>query len=111
VLPAPRRTASGYRQYADDAVRRLRFIKRAQELGFALAEIQELLTLRVRHGEACAAVARKTRSKSALVEQKLRDLHRLKRTLERLARACDRRRATEECPVLEALEDHGVATR
>src|SRR6266581_4859338 len=54
LVPTPRRTASGYRQYTDDAVARLRFIKHAQELGFSLQEIQELLGLRVRHAAACA---------------------------------------------------------
>src|SRR2546427_283626 len=53
LFAAPKRTAAGYRQYADDAVARLRFIKHAQELGFSLREIQELLGLRVRHGAAC----------------------------------------------------------
>src|SRR2546425_2915207 len=56
LFPTPRRTPAGYRQYADDAVARLRFIKHAQELGFSLQEIQELLGLRVRHGAACDAV-------------------------------------------------------
>src|SRR5437773_491103 len=46
LFPTPRRTPAGYRQYADDAVARLRFIKHAQELGFSLQEIQELLGLR-----------------------------------------------------------------
>ncbi|HVH66362.1 MAG TPA: MerR family transcriptional regulator [Gemmatimonadales bacterium] len=109
LFAAPRRTASGYRQYAEDAVSRLRFIKHAQELGFSLQEIQELLGLRVRHGAACDAVERKTRHKTALVEQKIRDLQRLKRTLDRLAAACAARRPTDDCPILEALEDHGVA--
>ena len=111
VLPFPRRTPSGYRQYAGDAVRRLRFIKRAQELGFALTEIQELLALRVRDGDACAAVARKTREKSALVAQKIHGLQRIQRTLECLAEACAKRRSTDECPILETLDDHAVARR
>src|SRR2546425_9199169 len=59
LFPTPRRTPAGYRQYADDAVSRLRFIKHAQELGFSLQEIQELLGLRVRHGAACDVVERK----------------------------------------------------
>src|SRR5256884_4225392 len=46
LFPTPRRTPAGYRQYADEAVARLRFIKHAQELGFSLQEIQELLALR-----------------------------------------------------------------
>ena len=107
MFAAPRRTASGYRQYAQDAVSRLRFIKHAQELGFSLKEIQELLGLRVRHGAACDAVERKTRDKIDLVQQRIRDLQRMKRTLDRLAAACEARRPTDECPILEALADHG----
>ena len=108
LFPNPRRTPAGYRQYADDAVARLRFIKHAQELGFSLQEIQELLGLRVRHGAACDAVERKTRHKIEVVQQKIRDLQRMRHTLEQLAAACAARRATEECPILEALEDDGV---
>jgi MerR family mercuric resistance operon transcriptional regulator len=106
LVPTPRRTPSGYRQYTDDAVARLRFIKHAQELGFSLLEIQELLALRVRHGAACDVVERKTRQKIEVVQQKIRDFQRMKRTLERLAGACAVRRPTAECPILEVLEDH-----
>ncbi len=106
LFPSPRRTPSGYRQYAADAVARLRFIKHAQVLGFSLKEIQELLGLRVRHGTACDAVERKTRAKIDVVQQKIAGLERVKRTLERLAAACAARRPTDECPILEALEDH-----
>ena len=109
LVTAPRRTPSGYRQYAEDAVSRLRFIKHAQELGFSLQEIQELLGLRVRHAAACDAVERKTRQKIDVVQQKIRDLQRMNRTLEHLAAACAARRPTDDCPILEALEDHGVA--
>src|SRR5437867_6352731 len=110
LVATPRRTASGYRQYTDDAVARLRFIKHAQELGFSLQEIQELLGLRVRHGAACDAVERKTRQKIEVVQQKIRDFQRMKRTLERLAAACAVRRPTAECPILEVLEDHADAS-
>ena len=110
LVASPRRTASGYRQYTDDAVARLRFIKHAQELGFSLQEIQELLGLRVRHGAACDAVERKTRQKIEVVQQKIRDFQRMKRTLERLAAACAVRRPTAECPILEVLEDHADAS-
>src|SRR5213593_2263307 len=106
LLVAPRRSDSGYRQYAEDAVGRLRFIKHAKELGFSLREIQELLALRIRHRDACDTVERRTREKIELVEQTIRDLRRISRTLERLASACAARRPTDECPILEALEDH-----
>lgn len=106
LFPTPRRTLAGYRQYAADAVARLRFIKHAQDLGFSLQEIQELLKLRVRHRGACDAVARKARQKVEVVEHRIRDLRRMKRTLERLAAACATRRPTDDCPILEVLEDH-----
>lgn len=109
LFPRPRRTPSGYRQYAEEAVSRIRFIRHAQELGFSLQEIQELLGLRVRHGAACDAVERKTRDKIAVVQQKIRDLQQMQRTLEQLADACTARRPTDECPILEAIADHGVA--
>lgn len=106
LFPTPRRTPAGYRQYSDDAVARLRFIKHAQNLGFSLQEIQELLGLRVRHGAACDAVERKTRRKIEVVQQRIRDLQRMKRTLQRLAAACAARRPTDDCPILEVLEEH-----
>lgn len=106
LCPPPRRTPAGYRQYADDAVGRLRFIKHAQELGFSLNEIQDLLGLRVRHGAACDAVERQTRQKIEVIQQKIRDFQRMKRTLERLAAACAARRPTDDCPILEVLGDH-----
>jgi Hg(II)-responsive transcriptional regulator len=108
LLAPPPRSRSGYRQYSPDAVSRLRFIRHAQELGFSLKEVEELLGLRVvRNGAACAAVERSTRQKIERVEQKIASLQRMQHALERLAVACRTRRATEACPILEALEDHG----
>ena len=109
LFATPRRTAAGYRQYAEDAVTRLRFIKHAQELGFSLKEIQELLALQVRHDAACDPVERKTRQKIVVVERKIRDLERMRETLEQLAAACASRRPTDDCPILEALEDRVVS--
>ena len=111
LFATPQRTPAGYRQYPVDAVTRLRFIKHAQELGFSLKEIQELLALRVRHGAACDTVEQKTRHKIELVERKIRDLERIRETLEDLAEACASRRPTDDCPILEALEDHAVSDR
>jgi MerR family copper efflux transcriptional regulator len=105
LLATPRRTAAGYRQYQEDVVPRIRFIKRAQELGFTLEQITELLALRVRHGEACGEVSRRATVKIAVVQEKLRELENLKRALERLVEACHRRAPTAECPILEALEE------
>jgi MerR family transcriptional regulator, copper efflux regulator len=109
LFTTPRRTPSGYRQYAEEAVTRLRFIKHAQELGFSLKEIEELLALRVRHGAACDPVERKARQKIELVERKIRHLERIRATLEQLAAACAARRPTDDCPILAALDDHAVS--
>lgn len=105
LLPVPARSPSGYRKYADDAVARLRFIKHAQDLGFSLQEIRELLALRARSQSACGAVERKTRQKIEVVRQRIRDLERINRILERLAAECAARRPTDDCPILEVLED------
>lgn len=105
ILAEPRRTDSGYRQYAAETAERLRFIKRAQQLGFSLEEIQELLELRVDDPSVCAAVEATTRRKITDVEQKIRELERLNRVLQRLAASCRARTPTAECPILEALSE------
>src|SRR2546430_17176567 len=105
MVAAPRRTASGYRQYGDDAVSRLRFIKHAQVLGFSLQEIQDLLGLRVRHGAACDVVERKTIQKIEVVQQRIRDLQRMKRTLERLGAGRAGPRPADAGPVPVGLGD------
>lgn len=105
LIPEPPRTAAGYRQYSVDDVRRIRFIQRAQELGFTLSEIKELLALRA-HPQAPTqgAVKQKTEEKIAEIEGKIRDLARMKLTLVELAAACDGEGIVSECPILEALE-------
>jgi len=104
MLAVPARTDTGYRQYDAEAVRRIRFIKHAQALGFSLKEIRDLLALRVRHGAACGAIERQTRKKIALIDDKLRELTALRRTLKGLVASCEARETTAECPVLEILE-------
>lgn len=109
LLPEPPRTPAGYRQYDRDAVRRVRFIKRAQDLGFTLKEIDELLALQVRHGAACDEVEERVRLKIARVEEMMGELARVHRVLTALGGACRERRPTEECPILEVL-DHDELT-
>jgi MerR family mercuric resistance operon transcriptional regulator len=104
LISEPERTPSGYRRYADDVVRRVGFIKRAQELGFSLNEISDLLKLRVRSATVCAAVEKRARSKIAVVEEKIADLQRMKRVLRQLVAACETREPTGDCPILETLE-------
>lgn len=105
ILAEPARSPAGYRQYDLEAVARIRFIKRAQELGFTLEEISELLELRVEHGAACEAVEERARAKLGLVDQKIRQLTRIRGVLDDLVEACQRRQPTEDCPILEGLEE------
>ena len=79
IMPKPSRSESGYRQYSQEDVARIQFIKRAQELGFSLKEISELLTLRVDPDTTCGDVKERTEAKIKDVEEKIRDLHKMKR--------------------------------
>lgn len=111
LFPNAKRTPAGYRQYENEAVRRLKFVKRAQDLGFSLNDIKELLALRVRHGAACTAVEREVRQKIVPVEHMLNELSRVRDVLGRLADACHSRSPTEECPILQVLDDDAVTSR
>src|ERR687887_2907022 len=104
LLPKPPRTPDGYRTFGADAVRRLRFIKRAQELGFSLKEVKELLALRVDARTSCADVRRRAEAKIADIEQKLRGLRAMKRALVGLTAACAGRGPVSACPILESLD-------
>ena len=104
LLPKPPRTASGYRTFSPETVRRVQFIKRTQELGFSLKEIKELLALRLDPGTTCADVRGRAEEKVADIEQKIRDLRRMKNTLTELAVACPGRGATSACPILDSLD-------
>jgi len=105
LLPSPPRSTAGYRHYPPDAVDRLRFIRRAQELGFTLAEIIELLGLRIDEVSACGAVEARAREKLANVEDKIGDLRRIGDALTRLVEKCEAREPTSDCPILEELEE------
>ena len=107
LLPRPARTLTGYRTYSNETVRRLRFIKQAQMLGFSLREIAELLSLRMHPATTCGDIRRRARDKIATVDQKIEELHRIKNALSKLALACRGKGPTSECPIVEALENQG----
>jgi MerR family transcriptional regulator, copper efflux regulator len=104
LLPEPPRLESGYRMFPDDAVRRVRFIKRAQELGFSLAEIRELLSLRVDRKRDRAAVREIASAKLADIDQKIRSLEMMKHALMHLVDRCAGHGPASECPILEAID-------
>ena len=104
LLPSPPRTQSGYRLFPDDAVRRLQFIRRAQQLGFALKEIRDLLGLRFRPGTRCADVRERAEAKIAEINEKIRSLQAMRKALVRLVGACSGRGPVSDCPILESLD-------
>jgi len=109
LIEPPKRTEANYRVYPQRDIVRLRFIKRAKILGFTLKEIKELLSLRQDPSASKEDVKRQTEAKIADIEEKIRDLTRIKQTLEMLAECCDGRGPTSDCPILEALESgHGL---
>jgi Hg(II)-responsive transcriptional regulator len=101
-LLAPKtRLASGYRRYSAAEVARLRFIRRAQALGFTLNEIRELLALSSRRD--VARVKRAAQQKVADVEQRIASLQRMRQGLVSLIDACPGHGRAENCPILKAL--------
>ncbi len=107
LIAEPPRRPSGYRAYPETAVDRIVFIRHAKELGFSLKEIRDLLSLRVARNANCAGVKRRTEDKIRDIESKICRLQGWRRTLRKLAEACDERRPTSECPILGAIEQGG----
>jgi MerR family copper efflux transcriptional regulator len=105
LLPEPLRSSSGYRLYDADAVRRVRFIRRAKALGFTLSETRELLELRVTDPLSCDDVSARARRKVAVIEDRIGELKRISGVLHELVQACADRDVTGECPILDALDD------
>jgi MerR family mercuric resistance operon transcriptional regulator len=104
LLPQPRRTPSGYRIYPVDAVQRLHFIKTAQELGFSLKEIQELLGLRLRPGVTSAHIRKRAEAKVVDIEKKIGTLQAMKKGLSQIISACSGCGPLSECPILDSLD-------
>ena len=104
LLDEPPRRESGYRQYEADVVTRLRFIRRAKELGFSLKQVKQLLALRLDATTTAAEVRRTAEAKIADIEAKIRTLQEMKRALEKLTEGCSGRGQAGECPILHALD-------
>lgn len=110
LLPRPPRRTSGYREFPDDAVRVVRFIKRAQDLGFTLDEVEELLRLRSDGRRDRARIRAVAEKRVRQVERKIAELQAMKNALSHLLHCCEEG-STPECPIIEALDGSPGAAR
>jgi Hg(II)-responsive transcriptional regulator len=104
LIPKPHRTVSNYRAYSSENLRRVKFIKQAQGLGFSLNEIKKLLALRATPRAKCADVRRYAKHKIEDIDARIRSLARMRKTLENLLDECSGNRPATQCPILESLE-------
>src|SRR5882757_4837735 len=103
LLEEPLKPSGGFRHYPEESVKRVLFIKRAQTLGFTLEEIQGLLALNER--KACMETRGIAAHKLELIEQKIADLSKMRKSLARLVRSCDASAAGAPCPIIHLLAD------
>ena len=101
LMSTPARPRGSVRRYTSDAVERLRFIRRAQGLGFSLEEVKLLLDLAI--GEHCAETRTLAQSKLRIVENKIAELRRIEAALQKLIRACGTGSRGHGCPIIENL--------
>ncbi len=110
LLPEPKRTHSGYRAYAPDAVRVVRFIKRAQQLGFTLDDIEDLLHLAQGGPASCEETRAMARTRITDLQRRIDELVGMRDALARLIETCDQPRAERDCPILHDIETVAAAT-
>jgi Hg(II)-responsive transcriptional regulator len=103
LLPVPPRRASGYREYPPETVELVRFIRRAQHLGFSLREIKELLTLREVPRATCGDVVVLAWRKIAEIDAKISDLQAMRAALTGLLEDCPGTAPIAQCPIIESL--------
>jgi Cu(I)-responsive transcriptional regulator len=110
LLPRTPRRTSGYREFPDEAVRVVRFVKRAQDLGFTLDEVEELLHLRHDKRRDRVRVRMVAEKRVKDIERKIAELQAMKQALSHLVHCCADG-STLECPIIEALDGVERGTR
>ena len=99
----PKPLDAGFRVYPEETVQRIRFIRQAQEIGFSLSEIDELLSLRADPTADCAHVRERASAKLEEVDRKIEQLGRIRSALNELIAACPGRGALRECSIMASL--------
>lgn len=103
LIAPPARRDSGYRSYTPEVIQRLRFIRRAKDLGFTLSEIGELMSLTSHAKQDMGSMKLAAQAKLGVVEEKLQELQRIRSALRQLIAACPGHGALDECPIVNAL--------
>ena len=111
LLAEPPRTSGGYRDYPPTAIGLLRFIKRAQELGFVLDVVDELLELDAGGPDGCEAARALAERRIDDLAGRIRDLQRMRDSLADLVATCDQPRADRRCALLEAIDHNPEVTQ
>ena len=101
LVPVPKRVYGSFRNYPPEIATRVRFIKRAQQLGFTLAEVKNLLALE--DGQSCSKAQGLAAMKLAAIEARIADLNRMRRTLKDLIAQCGAGGGRVRCPIIETL--------
>ena len=101
LLPEPSKPLGGHRRYTAAAVKRVHFIKRAQQLGFTLAEVEGLLLLE--DGQNCRETRLLAEQKLAIIEGRIADLTRMRRLLTKLIAECKHGKRPRSCPIIATL--------
>jgi len=111
LLPPAARSRAGYRLYGSDAMQRILFIKHAQEIGFSLKEIRDLLSLRVDENMTCGDVKTKAETKLVEVRRKIERLQTISNALIGLIASCEAEKPAHKCALLEALDEEHFTVR
>ena len=101
LVDEPSKPLGGHRRYAAEAIKRVRFIKRAQQLGFTLEEVKGLL--RLEDGQSCRETRLVAEQKLAVIEARIEDLRRMRRLLNALAAQCRQGKRPRTCPIISSL--------
>jgi len=109
LMRVSQRTTSGHRAYGPHDLLRLRFIKRSQALGFTLAEVRELLALKVTPNKPCTEVVRQIDAKALEVKAKIAHLQGIARALRKMKASCEGKCSVSECPILESLDSGSLS--
>ena len=106
LVEEPKKPLGGHRRYSAPAVRRIVFIKRAQQLGFTLEEVKALL--RLEDGQSCAETRALAEHKLAIIEKRIADLGRMRRLLKSLINECSEGKRPRSCPIIATLSSEAA---